>query len=827
MESPTSPGDPPPVFYVGQHESRRQLPVSDHALRQAQDCNYDMLTTPITTPYFHSRVLTLLSTYIAELERGALSEHLPMPLVTPLKPIDTPLTPNNTISQLLAVTSPWIDLASPDPLIANLSLQVFNQELAYAAFCGVGNVIVQGPKLHHGFLRSAGVAQYARAIAEAVNIGPYLQIQILLPISDDPESDVEEDIGNLSRFARAEYIGDEETESTRPTDIFGTWDAWNVIRSVCKYSPRITVALSLPQELPPPAIQSRWYSEPLRLLFIPGTSFQIDRRGREVLSKAHQSMIARCMRLRHPPWLLLSDVGPIPGLNDPDMIVPVADGNLSPARMEDAVTGASPSAFPTLAEAQAIPQNQYSSPHPTPHLNYIRWLQRHQPARSTLERFGSGYQDYLQAPLQPLTDNLESITYEVFEKDPVKYDWYEKAIAQALMDWSSQRKPTSSPSGAVVLAVVGAGRGPLMTRALLASERTGVPILPYAVEKNPNAYVLLQRHNQENALWNHRVTVVKSDMRSWKGPLMDDGTYGPVDIMVSELLGSFADNELSPECLDGVQHVMNASYGISIPASYTAHLTPIAASKLYADISQRTAQDPSAFETPYVVMLHAIDFLSTVPVATYDPPSELSFSRRLTHIAEQDRTTNADPKGKRATTSPAHSAPIAQPDIRTCWEFQHPAPPLVLAQANLRRGGSESGGAGGAMGGDGANEHNARHCTLAFKCKNRGVCHGLAGYFETVLYDGGASRKVELSTNPITMEKKSRDMISWFPIFFPLKTPIHVPDNGELKVSMWRQTDDRKVWYEWLVEAFIEVGGQSVRLGLSELHSSKKNGCLM
>ena len=31
-------------------------------------------------------------------------------------------------------------------------------------------------------------------------------------------------------------------------------------------------------------------------------------------------------------------------------------------------------------------------------------------------------------------DNLESSTYEVFEKDPVKYSQYEKAIYQALID---------------------------------------------------------------------------------------------------------------------------------------------------------------------------------------------------------------------------------------------------------------------------------------------------------------------------------------------------------------------------------------------------------
>jgi protein arginine N-methyltransferase 5 len=43
-------------------------------------------------------------------------------------------------------------------------------------------------------------------------------------------------------------------------------------------------------------------------------------------------------------------------------------------------------------------------------------------------------------------------------------------------------------------------------------------------------------------------------MRSW------NPTH-KVDIMVSELLGSFGDNELSPECLDGVQRVLKSNAG--------------------------------------------------------------------------------------------------------------------------------------------------------------------------------------------------------------------------------------------------------------------------
>jgi hypothetical protein len=40
--------------------------------------------------------------------------------------------------------------------------------------------------------------------------------------------------------------------------------------------------------------------------------------------------------------------------------------------------------------------------------------------------FTQGYADFLQAPLQPLMDDLGSMTYEVFERDPVKYHQYEE-----------------------------------------------------------------------------------------------------------------------------------------------------------------------------------------------------------------------------------------------------------------------------------------------------------------------------------------------------------------------------------------------------------------
>lgn len=219
-------------------------------------------------------------------------------------------------------------------------------------------------------------------------------------------------------------------------------------------------------------------------------------------------MIARFMRLRTPPWIILCDVGPIPGVDI--FLRSTGDFDVNSSLISDPNSLTPAEATQRYGSANKKPQD------PTPHLSYMRNLQLRQPTRTPLERFGSGYQDYLQAPLQPLTVNLESITYEVFEKDPIKYEWYERAIAKALSDWAVQKKPTSSHDNRIVLAVVGAGRGPLVTRALRASAQTGVDIDVWAVEKNQNAFVLLQRHNA--SIWGERVNLVQSDMRSWKGP---------------------------------------------------------------------------------------------------------------------------------------------------------------------------------------------------------------------------------------------------------------------------------------------------------------------
>ena len=101
--------------------------------------------------------------------------------------------------------------------------------------------------------------------------------------------------------------------------------------------------------------------------------------------------------------------------------------------------------------------------------------------------------------------------------------------------------------------VVGAGRGPLVRASLAAAEAVGVNVHVYAVEKNANAANTLFHFKKDEEVWAEKVTVVCEDMRVFDPP-------EKADIIVSELLGSFGDNELSPECLDGAQRFLKGQF---------------------------------------------------------------------------------------------------------------------------------------------------------------------------------------------------------------------------------------------------------------------------
>ena len=101
----------------------------------------------------------------------------------------------------------------------------------------------------------------------------------------------------------------------------------------------------------------------------------------------------------------------------------------------------------------------------------------------TIQDMTLGFEDTLQLPLQPLSDHLESSTYEglknfeikfeyfsVFEKDPIKYEKYHEAALKAIQDKAAAGVED------ITVAVVGAGRGPLVAETLRAAEVANIKV---------------------------------------------------------------------------------------------------------------------------------------------------------------------------------------------------------------------------------------------------------------------------------------------------------------------------------------------------------------
>ncbi|GLV34518.1 capsuleen [Carabus blaptoides fortunei] len=364
----------------------------------------------------------------------------------------------------------------------------------------------------------------------------------------------------------------------------------------------------------------RWLGEPVKCLIINTNLFITNKKDYPVLSRAHQELIRKFLQL------------------DVQYIIKGKDhhGDIS----------------------------QYCT--------YINFLGKKLHVTSSYTDFIQGCEDYLQNPLQPLSENLETLVYEVFERDPHKYNQYQLAIQKALEDKRAEREEVE-----LTVMVLGAGRGPLIRAVLNAGEITSCRLKVYAVEKNPHAVNTLYALVRE--LWPGKVTVIPGDMRSFT-------PTEKADILVSELLGSFGDNELSPECLDGAQRFLKDD-GISIPTSYTSWIAPVQSLKLYSEIRTTRPSDKtllSCFETPYVVhIVNKYNIANTQELFTFIHPNR--------------------------TDDPID---------------------------------------------------NKRYGTLRFNCAQNCVLTGLAGYFTCDLYKG-----IMLSTEPNT---HTRDMMSWFPIFFPV-----------------------------------------------------------
>ncbi|KAL6997291.1 Protein arginine N-methyltransferase 5 [Sarracenia purpurea var. burkii] len=504
--------------------------------------------------------------------------------------------------------------------------------------------------------KGASCANYARCVNQILQNLNNMQLWLRIPLEKTDDDAINGHLDNLSKGQ------------------VDSWEIWNCFRLLCEHHSQLSIAFDVLCSLPSANSLGRWFGESVRAAIIHTNSFLTNARGYPCLSKHHQKLMTGFFN--HSIQIVISGT-PVHNL-------PMGSLEFSTNQTDN-----------HIESIQRQPLR--------PYLDYVAYLYQKMDPLPEQERFELGYRDFLQSPLQPLMDNLEAQTYETFEKDTVKYIQYQRAISKALLDRISDEEASIKTT---VLMVVGAGRGPLVRASLQAAEETGRKLRVFAVEKNPNAIVTLHSLVKLEG-WENVVKIVSCDMRCWDAP-------EKADILVSELLGSFGDNELSPECLDGAQRFLKQD-GISIPSSYTSFIQPVTTSKLYNDV--KSHKDLVHFETAYVVKLHRVARLApSQPVFTF--------------------------------THPDYSA----------------------------------------------TKNNQRYKKLQFKIPHDSgsvMVHGFAGYFDATLY-----KDVHLGIEPLTA---TPNMFSWFPIFFPLRTPVCVQSGSPLEVHLWRCCGSTKVWYEWCV----------------------------
>ncbi|GAB67175.1 arginine N-methyltransferase 5 [Plasmodium cynomolgi strain B] len=461
-------------------------------------------------------------------------------------------------------TSEWIDPDNENEHVSAYSLDALNKEMQWASYISISHLIVNPPSYRK-------CDNYARCIN--ANIHSYNGVSIIVKVP--------------LAIRSSTPGGGESSYQT-----LNGWDLWANFTPYCNHNfSNLSVGIELVnlQNVDIYRINlDVWKSEPVKLILIPLNVFVIDSKtGYPYLPKKLKDLLVYFFR----------------------------------KNIEIVITGRGKNEYPLLNGVKKEEMHSSSILHSD--VNYLKcciyYLKRLFMSVENFDNetlFDSAYWDYLQIPLQPLKDNLPSQTYEIFEKDRTKYEQYELAISKYL-SVELQKGGDNNVKGKnrdIIIFVVGAGRGPLVDCTLQALEKNKISKFQiYAIEKNDSAILVLQ-NRATNPKWK-KVNVIHSDMRYLE-------MEKRADLIVSELLGSFGDNELFPECLDGIQKYLQED-GVSIPKNCVSYMEPISCSQIYHKIGQNNFKGYN--EIFYIVNMYSYCKISDDEPAecfTFQVPNE-------------------------------------------------------------------------------------------------------------------------------------------------------------------------------------------------------------
>lgn len=325
----------------------------------------------------------------------------------------------------------------------------------------------------------------------------------------------------------------------------------------------------------------------------------------------------------------------------------------------------------------------------------------------------------------------------------------------------------------------------------------------------------------------HVLHVIYSDGRSLWGDAQArtrlPPAFGWCDLVVSELLGSFGDNELSPECLEGfyveLQHIWREKhippnpFLVSIPMSYTSWVAPVHSTRFEISLSETqmkglTVWIPGSPGNRHAAIPHQLLVSHLMQGLLLAPPQPLW---TFYHFSSPLRISSSTTVSSSSCTAPQQEEPCATTDMdrEACCVFRVPSDRRLSGimgffQAELYTPLGEKKG-----------EYE--------QCENppNGEEIHTDGYRyrrddeRSKQKRGG--RAITLCTLP---HKRTKGLFSWFPCIFPLPltfpkefpsfsgSPLvgynrnHLYRDRVLSFRIQRCTnaEEKRVWYSWDVK---------------------------
>jgi len=380
--------------------------------------------------------------------------------------------------------------------------------------------------------------------------------------------------------------------------------------------------------------------------------------------------------------------------------------------------------------------------------------------------------------------------YASMEQCTVKYSQYELAICAAL---EHLRPPAARAMAAehqrVRILVVGAGRAPLVKRCLAAAARVRVLVDVLALERNEEAIEYCRRSTDFSSasLGDNKVQFLHADAVDAQHAIQTQAPgWSGAELVVSELLGSFADNELAPEVLS----VVALASGLLsprcqfIPQSHTSFVYPVQSPFVQRVLKQRGSNRvlKKRYGSPWVLGPSTIPQVRPVRPEC-EPRAAIRFCYQPGAVVGPSSTATSQ-----ATASSAGEQGLAAVDV----DVRSQASELLEWQLDTFVG-------------------------------SENVCiDGLCGVFDCVLY--GA---ITLSSVP---GRETPGLTEWSPMLFPVK-PVLLRDGRRGTCHPWtihariaRVVEPHRVYYTWhvrAVEANKSVSGEQIRNSDGQ-HSSMK-----